>query len=205
MSSSQPVGTHQGDPDLIDSLEQLLIKELTNLKIKTKESKPLIIAPKRQRSQDLPLIKSENFELQIDEFAFKDDSMEPLASNMEESKEQSLSIENLIQYFDSPDLDLEYISQVLTNLEAKFDHRPMPWTINAIQQKVELIHSGIQKINFTVYEKKEDYMKKDDHVQPTMNLVNKCQRVVQKMKLKRKGNKFVNRLRQKSEENKGNK
>ena len=47
MSSSQPVGTHQGDPDLIDSLEQLLIKELTNLKIKTKESKPLIIAPKR--------------------------------------------------------------------------------------------------------------------------------------------------------------
>ena len=137
-----------------------MIKELTSLKI-YKKTEPLIPVLKRTRSQDLPLVKNESFEMPIDEFCFKDNSLEPVGHGMEESKGEEICADNLIQYFDSPDLDLEYISQILTNLEAKFDKRPMPWTINAIQQKVELLHSGIQKINFTVYEKRDDYIKKD--------------------------------------------
>jgi hypothetical protein len=81
--------THQGDQDIIDSLEQLLIKELTSLKI-TKKTKPLIPVIKRIRSQDLPLVKHESFKMEKNEVAFKDDSLEPVAHNMEESKDEPI-------------------------------------------------------------------------------------------------------------------
>ena len=54
-------------------------------------------------------------------------------------------------------LDLECIQKVLDNIEAKFDEKPMPWTVAALKEKTEFLHRKIKKFNHVIFEKRLDY------------------------------------------------
>ena len=60
-------------------------------------------------------------------------------------------------------LDLECIQKILDNIEAKFDGKPMPWTVEALNKKSEFLHQKFKMINYIVFEKREVYDQKEHH------------------------------------------
>ena len=100
------------------------------------------------------------------------------------------------EYFDTNELDLEFVSKLLQNLEAKFDSKPMPWMVAALKYKAEFLYSGIHRINFPVFEKKPDNEEREARGKQILEVVRKCKDTIGRKMLRDKNEIFVNKLRE---------
>ena len=50
----------------------------------------------------------------------------------------------------------------------------MPWTVAAIKKKTEIIQAKIFKLNFIIYEKKRDYLNKEEHQRKSLAIIKQC-------------------------------
>ena len=85
---------------------------------------------------------------------------------------------------------------MLQNLEAKFDGKPMPWMVAALEYKAEFLYSGITRIHFPVFEKRATNEEREDRARQILEVVRKCKKVIGKKILRDKNKMFVNKLRE---------
>ena len=50
----------------------------------------------------------------------------------------------------------------------------MPWTLEAVKKKMEIIETSMSRLNFIIYELREDYAKKEEHETRCLNVIKRC-------------------------------
>ena len=50
----------------------------------------------------------------------------------------------------------------------------MPWTLEAVKKKMEIIETSMSRLNFIIYELREDYAKKEEHEMRCLKVIKQC-------------------------------